>query len=74
MNKLAIPALLGMVVLIAGIFAFVPVGEAATVHDSVNDDIQTLGDAICDLDGGGGVDNSHVANLDTGVCDAVGEA
>jgi len=35
MNKLAIPALLLGVVMIAGAFAFMPVQEASTVHTSV---------------------------------------
>ena len=32
MNKFAIPSILGIVVLVAGIFAFSPIDEASTVH------------------------------------------
>jgi len=32
LNKVLVPALLGIVVLIAGIFAFVPIEKSATVH------------------------------------------
>jgi len=35
MNKLAIPAVLAATVLIAGIFAFMPVEKATTVHDQI---------------------------------------
>ena len=71
MNKLVIPALLLGVVMVAGAFAFVPVGQAATVHDSLSDEAQALGDAICDLNEGGDVDGDSDANLATGVCDFV---
>jgi len=35
MNKVVIPALLTAVVMIAGIFAFMPVNEASTVHTTI---------------------------------------
>ena len=48
MNKLAIPAILAATVLVAGIFAFMPVQQASTVHTSgtittvIDDDIASL--------------------------------
>jgi hypothetical protein len=33
MNKIAIPAILGTILLVAGMFAFMPVEKASTVHD-----------------------------------------
>ena len=39
MNKLAIPAILVSIVMIAGIFAFVPVQQATTVHQQIIDAI-----------------------------------
>jgi len=35
MNKLTIPAILAATVLVAGIFAFMPVEQASTVHDTI---------------------------------------
>ena len=35
MNKLAIPAILAAIVLVAGIFAFMPVQQASTVHTTL---------------------------------------
>jgi len=35
MNKLAIPAILVATVMVAGIFAFMPVEQASTVHDTI---------------------------------------
>jgi len=35
MNKLAIPAILGIIILVAGVFAFSPVDQASTVHTTV---------------------------------------
>ena len=49
MNKLTIPSILAATVLIAGIFAFMPVEKASTVHTSLGDkidDVQTDVDAI----------------------------
>ena len=71
MNKLVIPALLLGVVMVAGAFAFVPVGEAATVHDSISLETQAVGDAICSANLGSA--GTHTANLGTGECEAVGE-
>ena len=70
MNKLVIPALLLAVVMVAGAFAFVPVGQAATVHDSLTNEAQALGDAICSEDFDGNI-NSSDADLATGECISV---
>ena len=35
MNKLTIPAILVATVMVAGIFAFMPVQQASTVHDTI---------------------------------------
>jgi hypothetical protein len=40
MNKLAIPLILGTVVLVAGIFAVMPIEKAATVHDTFRGSIR----------------------------------
>ena len=44
MNKYIIPAILGAVVLMAGMFAIAPVQKAATVHTSI---ASTIGELIC---------------------------
>ena len=41
MNKLTIPAILVATVMVAGIFAFMPIEKASTVHDTVTTDIGT---------------------------------
>jgi len=54
MNKLLIPTILTATVLIAGMFAFLPVEKVSTVHDTIiaaldgadNDDLTTVKDAI----------------------------
>ena len=49
MNKLTIPSILAATVLIAGIFAFMPVEKASTVHSSLGmkiDGVQTTVDNI----------------------------
>ena len=38
MNKLTIPAILVATVMVAGIFAFMPVQQASTVHDTIIDE------------------------------------
>ena len=54
MNKYLIPAILGAVVLMAGIFAIAPVQTAQTVHTSINSEIDALNESLCeDLQGGG---------------------
>ena len=42
MNKLTIPSILAATVLIAGIFAFMPVEKASTVHVTIGDKIDDL--------------------------------
>ena len=42
MNKLAIPSILAATVLIAGIFAFMPVEKASTVHTGINERINAV--------------------------------
>jgi len=55
MNKLVIPAILVATVMVAGIFAFMPVEQAVTIHDTV----------VADLQGVGGQDHDDViANTD----------
>ena len=44
-----IPALLIAVVMIAGAFAFAPIDQASTVHTTVSDDLDALGDVLCDM-------------------------
>jgi len=39
LNKVVIPAILTVVVLIAGVFAFMPIDEAATVHTTITSDL-----------------------------------
>jgi hypothetical protein len=47
MNKVVIPAILGAVVLVAGMFAMMPVQQAQTVHTFLGGEIQDLGDVLC---------------------------
>ena len=48
MNKYIIPAILGAVVLMAGMFAFAPVQKVSAVHGNIATLIDDLGDALCD--------------------------
>ena len=48
MNRLAIPGILAATVLIAGIFVFMPVEKAGTVHTGLGDRISAVEDAIED--------------------------
>jgi len=63
MNKLVIPAILVATVMVAGIFAFIPVEQAVTVHDTL----------VADLQGDGGLDHddidTNIDNLTTDVSD-----
>jgi len=43
MNKIAIPALLVATIMVAGAFAFMPVQQASTVHDSITDAVNGVG-------------------------------
>lgn len=42
MNKLAIPAILVAIVMVAGIFAFSPIEQASTVHTTIQNTQQTV--------------------------------
>ncbi len=48
MNKYLIPAILGAVVLMAGIFAIAPVQTAQTVHTGINSEIDALNESLCE--------------------------
>ena len=47
MNKLAIPVALIAVIMVAGIFAFSPVEQASTVHDTITDSNDNIADLLC---------------------------
>ena len=49
MNKLFIPGILGIIVLIAGVFAFTPIDQASTVHDTILSSIE-IRDIYADID------------------------
>ena len=49
MNKLTIPSILAATVLIAGIFAFMPVEKASTVHVGIGDKIDDLSTELSDV-------------------------
>ena len=61
MNKLAIPAILAATVLVTGIFAFMPVEQASTVHTTIGTQQAVLGVIAADADG---------ASTTTLTCDA----
>ena len=46
MNKLTIPSILAATVLIAGIFAFMPVEKASTVHTDLEEKMEAVEDTI----------------------------
>ena len=46
MNKLTIPSILAATVLIAGIFAFMPVEKASTVHTGLGDKLTAIQDDV----------------------------
>jgi len=74
MNKLVIPTILSFTVLIAGIFAFMPIEKASTVHDQI---IAALGGPIATLslqktlDGEGAGAGTDVTWTITAVTDVV---
>lgn len=49
MNSKLIPALLIAIVMVAGAFAFVPIDQVSTVHNTVSDDLDALGDVVCNI-------------------------
>ena len=54
MNKYIIPAILGAVVMMAFAFAAMPVQQAQTIHTSIGNQIQALGNALCKQISGNG--------------------
>jgi len=58
MNKLAIPIALVAVIMVAGIFAFLPVEQASTVHDTISDANDSIGDLLCSESGLGAYDGA----------------
>jgi len=61
MNKLTIPAILVATVMVAGVFAFMPVEQASTVHTTIGTQQAVLGVIAADADG---------ASTTTLTCDA----
>ena len=35
--------------MVAGAFAFAPIDQASTVHTTISDDLDALGDLLCDI-------------------------
>ena len=60
MNKLIIPTILIATVLVAGIFAFMPVEQASTVHETIIADIGGVAIDLVNVAGGTNVDNNAV--------------
>ena len=61
MNKLAMPIILTAIVLIAGIFAFMPVDQATTVDDQVISAQRTI---LVDSDSGTGITDGDTVVFD----------
>jgi len=61
MNKLAIPAILAIIVIIAGIFAFSPVEKAATVHTTIQNTQQAVVALSANMLGGAATNIDAVA-------------
>ena len=59
LNKIIIPGILGIIVLIAGVSAFSPLNEATTVHDSILSSIE-IRDIYADIDGAANGDSDPV--------------
>ena len=49
LNNKLIPILLIAIVMVAGAFAFAPVDRASTIHTTVSDDLDDLGDVLCSI-------------------------
>ena len=62
MNKLIIPGILGIIVLIAGVFAFTPIDQASTVHTTILSSIE-INDIYADI-GGAADANSLPVTID----------
>jgi len=71
MNKLTIPTILAATVLVAGIFAFMPVEQATTVHTSGTTTIATNGIGIGDFAAGSITTGAIAADFATEIADAV---
>lgn len=65
LNSKLIPALLIAVVMVAGAFAFAPIDQASTVHTTVSDDLDDLGNVLCDI-----ITNGKDYNPTTQDCEA----
>ena len=48
MNSKLIPVLLIAVIMVAGAFAFAPIDQVSTVHETVSDNLDDLGQLLCD--------------------------
>ena len=46
MKKIVIPAILAATILVAGMFAFMPVQKASTVHTTINAEVKDLCKAV----------------------------
>ena len=79
MNKLLIPSILAVTVLIAGIFAFIPVDKATTVHDQIiaailgtgTIDLTDISDSMTINDVFGDIDTATSANDDAIILDVL---
>ena len=68
MNRVFVPAILGIVILISGIFAFTPVEQASTSHVTVQTDavdLVEISSAVCNITGAATCDLT--IDLDNGV-------
>ena len=63
MTKLAIPIALIAIIMVAGVFAFVPVQTASNVHNTISDDYDSFLDLMCNEGGDGNY------NADEGSCE-----
>ena len=67
MNKLTIPSILAATVLIAGIFAFMPVEKASTVHVTIGEKIDTIGTEVADMKTAVETMQTDVGDIKTGI-------
>lgn len=78
-NKITVPTILVVTIMIAGIFAFVPIEQVSTVHNSLTDDIADLTNSIsienlfADI-GSAESDNSDLIIVDFVVLENSGDA
>ena len=64
MTKLAIPIALIAIIMVAGVFAFVPVQTASTVHNTISDDYDSFLDLMCST-----LNDGDDYNAEFGSCD-----